>query len=144
MVCFRYIIVNTLHKGDNDNNNNNNNNNATIAIITIIIIISWLSQQQSTALAGWMSVVAWKWRQLLRIRGIVVVNLLFSWCWWTPQPASRGSLTVSAQPIADYGAYLTFILLPASVTTKRTKSFLILCEGTRRTCLPEDNIRRVK
>jgi len=31
MVCFRYIIVNTLHKGDdddddNDNNNNNNNN----------------------------------------------------------------------------------------------------------------------
>ena len=37
MVCFWYIIVNTLHKGDNrdddddddddDNNNNNNNNN---------------------------------------------------------------------------------------------------------------------
>jgi len=35
MVCFRYVIVNTLHKGDNkdddddddDNNNNNNNNN---------------------------------------------------------------------------------------------------------------------
>jgi hypothetical protein len=35
MVCFRYVIVNTLHKGDNkdddddddDKNNNNNNNN---------------------------------------------------------------------------------------------------------------------
>jgi hypothetical protein len=35
MVCFRYIFVNTLHKGDknygdnddDDNNNNNNNNN---------------------------------------------------------------------------------------------------------------------
>ena len=33
MVCVRYIIVNTLHKGDNDDddddedNNNNNNNN---------------------------------------------------------------------------------------------------------------------
>ena len=34
MVCFRYIIVNTLHKGDNkddddddDDDNNNNNNN---------------------------------------------------------------------------------------------------------------------
>jgi hypothetical protein len=27
MVCFRYIIVNTLHKGDNKDNNNNNNNN---------------------------------------------------------------------------------------------------------------------
>jgi hypothetical protein len=34
MVCFRYIIVNTIHKdknkgdddGDNNNNNNNNNN----------------------------------------------------------------------------------------------------------------------
>jgi hypothetical protein len=33
MVCFRYIIINTLHKGDDDDddddNNNNNNNNAT-------------------------------------------------------------------------------------------------------------------
>jgi hypothetical protein len=36
MVSFRYIIVNTLHKGDNKdddnnniNNNNNNNNNNT-------------------------------------------------------------------------------------------------------------------
>jgi len=34
MVCFRYIILNTLHKGDNkdeddddDDSNNNNNNN---------------------------------------------------------------------------------------------------------------------
>jgi hypothetical protein len=27
MVCFRYIIVNTLHKSDNKDNNNNNNNN---------------------------------------------------------------------------------------------------------------------
>jgi len=27
MVCFRYIIVNTLHKGDNKDNNNNNNEN---------------------------------------------------------------------------------------------------------------------
>jgi len=26
MVRFRYIIVNTLHKGDNKDNNNNNNN----------------------------------------------------------------------------------------------------------------------
>jgi hypothetical protein len=26
MVCFKYIIVNTLHKGDNKYNNNNNNN----------------------------------------------------------------------------------------------------------------------
>ena len=33
MVCFRYIIVPTLHKGDNkddDNNNNNNNNTAFV------------------------------------------------------------------------------------------------------------------
>ena len=32
MACFRYIIVNTLHKGDNkdgdDDNDNNNNNNS--------------------------------------------------------------------------------------------------------------------
>jgi hypothetical protein len=35
MVSFRYIIVNSLHKGDNkddddDDNNNNNNNNVVI------------------------------------------------------------------------------------------------------------------
>ena len=29
MVCFGYIIVNTLHKGDKYDNNNNNNNNNT-------------------------------------------------------------------------------------------------------------------
>jgi hypothetical protein len=27
MVCFRYIVVNTLHKHNNKYNNNNNNNN---------------------------------------------------------------------------------------------------------------------
>ena len=27
MVCLRYVIVNTVHKGDNKHNNNNNNNN---------------------------------------------------------------------------------------------------------------------
>jgi hypothetical protein len=26
MVCFRHVIVNILHKGDDNNNNNNNNN----------------------------------------------------------------------------------------------------------------------
>jgi len=38
MFCFRYVIVNTLHEGDNkdddengnDNNNNNNNNNERV------------------------------------------------------------------------------------------------------------------
>jgi hypothetical protein len=35
MVCFRYIIVNTLHTGDmddddDDGNNNNNNNNVKV------------------------------------------------------------------------------------------------------------------
>jgi len=40
MVCFRYTIVNTLHKGDNkDNNNNNNNNNNTIYVNTICDLI---------------------------------------------------------------------------------------------------------
>jgi hypothetical protein len=27
MVCFRYVIVYTLHKGDNKDNNTNNNHN---------------------------------------------------------------------------------------------------------------------
>jgi hypothetical protein len=36
MVCFRYVIVNTLHRGDdgggdnNDDDNNNNNNNNSL------------------------------------------------------------------------------------------------------------------
>ena len=33
MICFRHIIVNTLHKG---NNNNNNNNNSGVSHIFII------------------------------------------------------------------------------------------------------------
>jgi hypothetical protein len=41
MVCFRYIIVNTLHKGDkkdddDDDNNNNNNNNRMPKICKIV------------------------------------------------------------------------------------------------------------
>jgi hypothetical protein len=38
MVCFRYIIVNTLHKGDNkddDDDNNNNNNESQINRICV-------------------------------------------------------------------------------------------------------------
>jgi hypothetical protein len=43
MVCFRYIIVNTLYKGgggdddddDGDDNNNNNNNNVGLNIYRI-------------------------------------------------------------------------------------------------------------
>jgi hypothetical protein len=31
MVCFRYVIVNILHIGDNNNNNNNNNNGCLLA-----------------------------------------------------------------------------------------------------------------
>jgi len=27
MVCFRYVIVNTLHKGDDDDDDDSNNNN---------------------------------------------------------------------------------------------------------------------
>jgi hypothetical protein len=30
MVCFRHIIVNTLHKCDDDDDDNNNNNNKQI------------------------------------------------------------------------------------------------------------------
>jgi hypothetical protein len=37
MVCFRYVIVNTLHKGDNrdddDDDNNNNNDNNTCYVV---------------------------------------------------------------------------------------------------------------
>jgi len=43
MVCFRYIIVNTLHKGDNkdddnDDDNNNNNNVTTTTGTTWVLI----------------------------------------------------------------------------------------------------------
>jgi len=39
MVCFWYVTVNTLHKGDNkdddDDNDNNNNNNNSVTLVTI-------------------------------------------------------------------------------------------------------------
>ena len=47
MVCFRYIIVNTLHKGDIKDNNNsdyNDNKNNNWVLITIRIRISWETQ----------------------------------------------------------------------------------------------------
>jgi len=45
-ICFRHIIVNTLHKvdnkndddNDNDNNNNNNNNNSVILRCAIPVV----------------------------------------------------------------------------------------------------------
>jgi hypothetical protein len=43
MVCFRYILVNTLHKGgggggdDGDNNNNNNNNNHNVILTRSVL-----------------------------------------------------------------------------------------------------------
>jgi hypothetical protein len=51
-VCLRYIIVNTLHKGENKNNNyninnnSNNNNNMGLKIFAIAIygFLSVLSQ----------------------------------------------------------------------------------------------------
>jgi hypothetical protein len=47
MVCFRYVIVNTLHKGemdddDDDNNNNNNNNNNNRSWDSIVNIATGL------------------------------------------------------------------------------------------------------
>ena len=36
MVCFRYIITNTLHKGNNNNNNNNNNGVQGVAWINLV------------------------------------------------------------------------------------------------------------
>ena len=52
MVCFRYIIVNTLHKGDNkddddddDNNNNNNNNNNFLTSLFSAMSTSQLRNQ---------------------------------------------------------------------------------------------------
>jgi hypothetical protein len=35
MVCCRYIIVNTVHKGDNKDNNNNNNNNSAVMVAIV-------------------------------------------------------------------------------------------------------------
>jgi hypothetical protein len=61
MVCFRYIIVNTLHRGDtkdgdddvddDDNNNNNNNNNKAISHPSLLAF--------SVVLAGVQTVFSW-------------------------------------------------------------------------------------
>jgi hypothetical protein len=65
MVCFRHIIVNTLHKGDNkddddddDDNDDNKNNNNSINIITIIIptSLSYAALRAVTANTGFSAV----------------------------------------------------------------------------------------
>ena len=35
MICFRFVIVNTLHKGENRDNNNNNNNNNIVLLLGV-------------------------------------------------------------------------------------------------------------
>ena len=48
MVCFRYIIVNTVHTGDDkDNNNNNNNNNNNRHYKTNIMQQVYYKQEQA-------------------------------------------------------------------------------------------------
>jgi hypothetical protein len=42
MVCFRYIIVNNLHEGDNRDNNNNNNNLTRIWQLNTVYILPLL------------------------------------------------------------------------------------------------------
>ena len=44
MVCFRYVIVNSLHKAGNKDNNNNNNNN----ILLLLLCCCLLSQAFSS------------------------------------------------------------------------------------------------
>jgi hypothetical protein len=41
MGCFRYIIVNTLYKGDNNNSNNtgDSNNNSNIISVKVNIVL---------------------------------------------------------------------------------------------------------
>jgi hypothetical protein len=50
LVCFRYIILNTLLKSDDDddddnNNNNNNNNNAHIYRLTFLNLLCMLNHE---------------------------------------------------------------------------------------------------
>ena len=51
MVCFRYIVVNTLHKDDNkdddDDDDNNNNNNTSFSLrIDLFSLILLLNQHR--------------------------------------------------------------------------------------------------
>jgi len=51
VVCFRYLIVNTLHIGDDNNNNNNNNNNidAFLCILRVAVCLSVRRHKQRCA-----------------------------------------------------------------------------------------------
>ena len=53
MVCFRYVIVRTLHKGgDKDNNNNNNNNGPLLqqsAILAVQVTVADVSVVPASA-----------------------------------------------------------------------------------------------
>jgi len=45
LFCFRYIIANTLHKGDNKDDNNNNNNTKRIENAPYYMILSYVSRK---------------------------------------------------------------------------------------------------
>jgi hypothetical protein len=51
MVCFRYMIVSTVHKGGNkdDNNSNNNNNNN---MFVMCVLTCWLSSTSANCQAS--------------------------------------------------------------------------------------------
>ena len=38
MLCFRYVSVNNVHKGDDDDDDNNNNNNNNLVAIDVIFV----------------------------------------------------------------------------------------------------------
>jgi len=59
MVCFRYIIVNTQHKGDNkdddDDNNNNNNNNNVWVMVSLGFFFKFVNSLKTTSKTGFIT-----------------------------------------------------------------------------------------
>ena len=55
MVCFRYVIVNTLHKGDNKDDDNDDNNNNYYSIYCILFFLGQPSGYLGVVTVGALS-----------------------------------------------------------------------------------------
>ena len=51
MVCFWYIVVNTVHKGDNKDNNNNN-----LMVVVVVVVVMVEEEEEAQGSGRWVGV----------------------------------------------------------------------------------------
>ena len=126
MVCFRYIIVNTLHKGDNEDNNNDGVNNNSDLYINHIVVPS--DPPYSSKPASRIKILNKKKIVLVTQRRENSVVFICPKLWTTLKMEAQRSTETSARTVPFY-----------TVTASETEIFvstghLVLCTGPSLLC----------